>query len=55
MIENWKTSLAGIVAIISTVIAYWFPQYQIQWASFIALVTGLGLLAGADAKGKKKE
>lgn len=48
MLKNWKTSLAGIVAIAGVITATWLPQYADEVTKAIGILTGLGLLAAKD-------
>lgn len=48
--KDWKTTLAGLVALGAVVIHYWLPQFSGQWQALIGLATALGLIAAKDAK-----
>lgn len=48
LLKNWKTSLAGLVAIAGVVTATWLPQYSDEVAKVVGMLAGLGLLAAKD-------
>lgn len=48
LLKNWKTSLAGLVAIAGVVTATWLPQYSDEVAKVVGILAGLGLLAAKD-------
>lgn len=46
--KNWKTSLAGIFAILTVITSTWLPEYKDELASIVGVLGGLGLLAAKD-------
>lgn len=48
LLKNWKTSLAGIVAIAGVITSTWLPQYSDEVAKIVGILAGLGLLAAKD-------
>jgi len=48
ILKNWKTSLAGLVAIAGVITATWLPQYADEVAKAVGILTGLGLIAAKD-------
>ena len=48
ILKNWKTSLAGVVAIAGVITATWLPQYADEVAKAVGILTGLGLIAAKD-------
>lgn len=48
ILKNWKTSLAGLVAIAGVITATWLPQYADEVATAVGILTGLGLIAAKD-------
>ena len=49
-IENWKTSILGLAAIVS-VIAKWVQAGQVDFSdlnSLIGIIAGMGLIAAKD-------
>lgn len=48
LLKNWKTSLAGVVAIATIVASTWLPDYQDEVASVVGFLVGLGLIAAKD-------
>jgi hypothetical protein len=46
--KNWKTTLAGLVAVASTVIASFFPEHQATFNTIAGILAGLGLIAAKD-------
>lgn len=45
---NWKTTLVGVIAIATTVIETWLPQYRGLLTQATAILIGLGLVAAKD-------
>jgi putative Mn2+ efflux pump MntP len=45
---SWKTSSAGIAAILGTVVTQFFPEYTQTWNHILSIVVGLGLLSARD-------
>jgi hypothetical protein len=48
IVKNWKTSLAGLVAIALVIAETWLPEYRGAVTSAIGVLTGMGLLAAKD-------
>ena len=48
LIKNWKTSLAGAIAILVIVTSTWLPQYRDELEAVVGVLVGLGLLAAKD-------
>lgn len=48
MLKNWKTTLAGLVAIAGVITATWLPEYADEVAKVTGVLVGLGLLAAKD-------
>ena len=48
ILKNWKTSLAGVVAIAGVVVTTWLPQYASYYAQALGVLTGIGLIAAKD-------
>lgn len=49
ILKNWKTSLAGIVAIAGVITTTWLPEYADEVAKVVGILAGLGLLAAKDS------
>jgi len=47
--KNWKTSLAGAIAILAVVTSTWLPQYRDELEAVTGVLVGLGLLAAKDS------
>lgn len=45
---NWKTSLIGVIAIVTTVIKTWLPQYEVGFETVLGVLGGLGLVTAKD-------
>jgi hypothetical protein len=50
LLNNWKTSLVGVFAILAVITSTWLPQYRDELESVAAFLAGLGLLAAKDGK-----
>lgn len=50
VLKNWKTSLIGIIGIVSIIVSTWLPEYQTQLDKAVVILMGLGLLRAEDAK-----
>lgn len=48
LLKNWKTSIAGIVAIAGIVTATWLPQYKDEVTNVVGFLVGIGLIAAKD-------
>lgn len=48
MLKNWKTSLAGLVAIAGVITATWLPEYSEHVTAVTGVLVGLGLIAAKD-------
>ena len=48
ILKNWKTSLAGVVAIAGVVVTTWLPQYASYYSQALGVLTGIGLIAAKD-------
>lgn len=48
LLKNWKTTLAGLVAIAGVIAATWLPEYADEVAKVTGVLVGLGLLAAKD-------
>lgn len=49
LLKNWKTSLAGAIAILVVVTSTWLPQYRDELEAVTGVLVGLGLLAAKDS------
>lgn len=47
-LKSWKTSLAGIIAIVTVIVEIYFPEYAPGLAKLAAAAVGAGLLAARD-------
>lgn len=48
ILHNWKTSLAGLLAIAGTIIATWFPEYAEDFQKVTVIAVGMGLVTAKD-------
>ena len=48
IIKNWKTSLAGAIAILVVITSTWLPQFKDELEAVTGVLVGLGLLAAKD-------
>jgi hypothetical protein len=48
MLKNWKTTLAGVLALAGVVTTYWLPQFANEVAHVTGVLIGLGLIAAKD-------
>ena len=48
IIRNWKTTLAGVLALASVIVTYFAPQYATQLHSLTGILAGLGLVVAKD-------
>ena len=49
LLKNWKTTLAGVVAIAGVVAATWLPEFQDEVAKVTGILVGLGLIVAKDS------
>ncbi len=52
-IRHWKTTAAGVAAIVAPIAASIWPEHAIKILSAASALSGAGLLAAADAKKEK--
>lgn len=48
ILKNWKTSLVGLVAIVTTVVETWLPEYRGLLMQATTILIGTGLIAAKD-------
>lgn len=48
IVKNWKTSLIGLVAIATTVVETWFPEYKGILIQVTTILIGTGLIVAKD-------
>jgi hypothetical protein len=47
---NWRTTLGGILSILSVVGTYWLPGIAEPVSQAVGILAGLGLIASKDPK-----
>ena len=48
ILKNWKTSLVGLVASVTTVVETWLPEYRGLLMQATTILIGTGLIAAKD-------
>lgn len=46
--KSWKTTTAGIVALLAVLVKYYWPEHSSMFAEIIAVATAAGLIAARD-------
>lgn len=52
-VRHWKTTIAGIATILGPILIAFFPEHAQAISMSASSLTGIGLIAAADAKVKE--